>query len=243
MECEIRSYIGTRKQQEDAAACCETEQGLFCAVCDGVGSRKEGGSSSKLAVRRFTELFKKGFEGGFPAFITSAAEQTDREVFEAFGSSCGTTAVTVCIKGRELWWLSVGDSRLYILRSGRLKQITTDHDYSYVLDLRLKKGIIDRETYEAEKHKGGMLASFIGMGGIDIADVSVKPLTLEKGDMLLLATDGLYRALGDERTAEILNNNVNNVPAAADGLIEAVKACTGTIDNTTLAVISNIMEE
>ncbi|MBR1764666.1 MAG: serine/threonine-protein phosphatase [Ruminococcus sp.] len=242
MRCEIRSFIGTRSYQEDHAACCESENGLFCAVCDGIGSRKDGGASSRLAAERFTELYKQGFGGGFPAFITEAAERIDREVYESFGSGCGTTAVTVCVKGRELWWLSVGDSRLYILRGGRLKQMTTDHDYSYVLDLRLKKGIIDSRTYEAEKHKGGRLASFIGMGGIDIADVSMKPLTLEKNDMLLLCTDGLYKSIGDGRIAEIMIGN-NDPAAAADTLMAAVKGCSGAIDNTTLAVIGNIMEE
>ena len=242
MRCEIRSYIGTRSYQEDYALCCETENGLFCAVCDGIGSRKEGGASSKLAVERFTELFRQGFSGSFSAFITGAADKIDREVYGSFGSSCGTTAVTVCVKGDELWWLSVGDSRLYILRESRLKQITTDHDYSYVLDLRLKKGIIDREIYDAEKHKGGRLASFIGMGGIDIADVSMKPLRLEENDMLLLTTDGLYKSIGSQRIAEIMNEN-NDPAAAADSLMAAVKGCSGAIDNTTLAVIGKSLEE
>lgn len=242
MLCEIRSCIGTRPYQEDAADSCETENGLFCTVCDGIGSRRDGGASSRLAAGRFTELFKAGFEGGFPSFITDAAERIDREVYESFGSSCGTTAVAVCIKGQDLWWLSVGDSRLYIFREGRLKQITTDHDYSYVLDLRLKKGIIDRQTFEAEKHKGGRLASFIGMGGIDIADLSMKPLHLEPGDRLLLTTDGLYKSIGDERIAAIMREN-NEPAAAADSLMAAVKAHTGPTDNTTLAVIGQIREE
>ncbi len=236
MLCEIRSYIGTRSCQEDSAKSCETENGLFCAVCDGIGSRKDGGASSRLAADRFAELYSAGFRGSFPAFITAAAEKIDREVYESFGSGCGTTAVVACLHDRELWWLSVGDSRLYILRSGRLKQITTDHDYSYVLELRLRKGIIDRETYEAEKHKGGRLASFIGMGGIDIADVSMKPLMLEPGDRLLLTTDGLYKSVGDDRIAALMNEH-NDPAAAADSLMAAVKSCSGPIDNTTFAVI------
>ena len=236
MRCEIRSYIGTRKRQEDHAAVCETENGLFCAVCDGIGSRSDGAASSQLAASRFTELFRAGFEGSFPGFITEAAERIDREIYERFGSDSGTTAVTACIKDRELWWLSVGDSRLYILRSGRLRQITTDHDYAYVLGLRLKKGIIGRERYESEKHKGGRLASFIGMGGIDIADVSMKPLMLEENDRLLLTTDGLYKSVSDVQIALIMNGN-NDPASAADSLMEAVRACSGPIDNTTFAVI------
>lgn len=237
MDCEIRTYIGTRSYQEDSAAYCETEKGLFCVVCDGIGSRKDGGSSSKLTVERFVELFKAGFDLSFPEFITAAAEKTDREVYEKFGSGSGTTVTSVYIKDRLLWWFSVGDSRLYIKRAGRLRQITIDHDYSYVLEQRLKKGIIDRAAYEAEKPKGGRLASFIGMGGIDIVDVSMKPLELMEGDVLLLATDGLYKSIGDEKIEEILNENKTNAETA-DRLMAAVKKIDGAVDNTTIAVTS-----
>ena len=236
MDCEIRSYIGTRSCQEDSAAFCETENGLFCIVCDGIGSRREGGSSSKYAAESLTARFREGFKTDFPEFITAAAEKTDREIYEKFGSASGTTVVSVYIKDLSLYWLSVGDSRLYIKRAGRLKQITTDHDYAYVLKKRLELGIIDQKTYEAEKHKGGRLASFIGMGGIDIVDVSMKPVELCEGDVLLLATDGLYKSLGDEKIAEILNENKTSAETA-DRLIEAVKKIEGAVDNTTLAVI------
>ncbi len=236
MNCEIRSYIGTRSYQEDSAAKCETDKGLFCVVCDGIGSRKDGGASSKLAVDCFIEMFKAGFSESFPEYITKVAEKTDRKVYESYGSGCGTTVTAVCVKEKNLSWLSVGDSRLYILRNGRLRQITTDHDYAYVLRRRLEKGIIDQKTYDAEIHKGKHLASFIGMGGIDIVDVSMKPLGLNEGDMLLLSTDGLYKSLGDERIEKIMNEN-KTPTTAADTLISAVKSLGGNIDNTTLAVI------
>ena len=238
MGCEIRSYIGTRNRQEDSAGYAETEKGLFCAVCDGIGSRKDGAASSQLAVSRFLELYKEGFTGGFPSFITDAAEKIDRNVYENYGNACGTTAVVVYVNDNKLWWFSVGDSRLYIFRKGKLKQITKDHDYAYVLELRLKKNIIDKEGYEAEKHKGDRLASFIGMGGIDIADVSMEPLMLEKGDMLLLTSDGLYKSIGDERIAGILYANSGSAAEAADSLMTAVKGFDGAVDNTTFAVIN-----
>ena len=242
MLCEIRSFIGTRAHQEDAADFCETEQGLFAAVCDGVGSRADGGASSRLCVSRFIEAFRQGFTGSYPAFIVDAAERIDREIYEAFGDRCGTTAVTVYICGNALYWLSVGDSRLYIFRNGRLKQITTDHDYAYVIGLRLKKNLIDAATYQAEQPKGSRLASYFGMNGIDIADVSMQPLLLEQNDVLLLTTDGLYKKIGDDQIADILRTHP--LPdAAADCLIQAVRQSEGASDNTTVAVIGYDMEE
>lgn len=243
MRCEIRSLIGTRSVQEDAAMCCETDHGLFAVVCDGIGSRAEGGESARLSAARFAERFQSAFFGeNYPQFIVDTAEQIDREVSERFGSRGGTTAVTVYLDGNALYWLSVGDSRLYIFRNGRLKQITTDHDYAYVIGLRLKKNLIDEATYQAEKKKGGRLASYIGMCGIDIVDVSMHPLMLEQNDLLLLCTDGLYKSLGDIQISEILLRNP--LPeTAADALESAVLSYDGSTDNTTFAVICHSMEE
>ena len=142
MEYEIRSYIGTRKYQEDAADVCITEKGLFAVVCDGIGSRKSGGESSRLTVEYFTEHFRKDFSENFPQFISKAAQKIDEELNERYGSECGTTAVAVYIKENEVYWFSVGDSRLYMIRGGKMKQITTDHNYGYVLKLRRQKNII-----------------------------------------------------------------------------------------------------
>ena len=236
MRCEIRSFIGTRARQEDAAEKCETDRGLFVAVCDGIGSRPEGGASSSLAAGRFAELFKTEYTENYPAFIVDAANRIDDEVNRQYGDSCGTTAVTAYICGDELYWLSVGDSRLYILREGKLKQITTDHDYAYVLAVRLNKKLIDRAAYNAELPKGNRLASFIGMGGIDIVDVNTEPFRLTPDDRLLLATDGLYKSLGDASINEIMNR-YSDTSAAADALMSAVKSCDGHLDNTTFAVI------
>ena len=137
---EIRSYIGTRKVQEDAYGGCMTDNGMFVVVCDGIGGSAHGKESSQFTAERLTELFRTEYTGNFPHFILKAAESADTVINEKYGGRCGTTAVAVHICSGELNWFSVGDSRLYIMRNGRLKQITTDHNYGYVLELRKQKG-------------------------------------------------------------------------------------------------------
>ncbi len=236
MQCEIRSFIGTRSVQEDCADQCRTDCGLFVTVCDGIGSRSDGGASSRLAVQRFIERFS-GFDGSdFPKFIISAAEAVDAEVYKTYGNNCGTTAVCAFITGMSLYWLSIGDSRMYILRDNRLRQITTDHNYRYVLDLRLRKGIIDKETYNKELSRGECLASFIGMGGVDIVDVSMQPISLREGDKLLLATDGLYKSLTEGTVYDIISAD-DKPDIIADSLMKSVMECDFPLDNTTFALI------
>lgn len=236
MEYAIRSYIGTRKYQEDAAGACETEKGLFVIVCDGIGGRADGGASSEYTVKRLTDMFRNEFDDNFPSFITKAADMTDSEVFDAFGNNSGTTAVIIYICGGRLYWFSVGDSRIYIMRDDRIKQITADHTYRYVLELRKNKNIIDLETYERELPKGERLASFIGMGGVDIADVSLEPLHLKAGDRLLLTTDGLYKTLTENVIYGIISTN-KGAEEAADELMDAVKEIDASKDNTTFALV------
>ena len=123
-----------------------------------------------------------------------------------------------------------------LVRDNRLRQITTDHNYRYVLDLRLRKGIIDKETYNKELSRGECLASFIGMGGVDIADVSLEPLHLKAGDRLLLTTDGLYKTLTENVIYGIISTN-KGAEEAADELMDAVKEIDASKDNTTFALV------
>ncbi len=230
------SYIGTRQVQEDCAGCAETENGFLAVVCDGIGSRANGGESSRMAVRRFIEAFRSEYTEDFPQFITKAAERIDHEVFEAFGSHCGTTVVAAFVQDRYLYWLSVGDSRLYIVRDGRMRQITTDHNYGYVLELRKQKQLIDEATYQKEQKRSGQLASFIGMGGIDIVDVSMNPILLQNGDKLLLTTDGLYKPLAESKMCDIILS-ADTPQQGADALLSAVRHCEGSLDNTTFTLV------
>ncbi|SFC28436.1 PP2C family protein-serine/threonine phosphatase [Ruminococcus albus] len=237
MQCEIRSIIGTRKEQQDHAGCVRDEKGMLAVVCDGIGSRADGGASAKTAVDMYTDLFLKTDFGSFAEFIVSATEEINEVIRRDYGKDCGTTVVLAFVSGDSLQWLSVGDSRLYIKRGRKFRKITNDHNYKYILDVRMKKGLIDKETYDNEIERGEHLASFLGMGVIDIMDINVTPLTLEKGDMLLLMTDGIYKILSEETMNDILESN-DDINSVADELIRSVEQSGSTdIDNATFAVI------
>lgn len=237
MHCEIRSYIGTREYQEDSAGKCMTENGLFAVVCDGIGSRSRGGESSAAAVEMFIESFKKIDPDRFPSEMLKEAQRIDESIYSSFGRNSGTTTVMAFVRGTELYWLSVGDSRLYLIRGDRMKQITSDHNYRYILDRQRSSGAISEETYERELARGKELASFIGMGGFDLVDLSLEPLMLKNGDRLLLSTDGLYRSLTEEKIYDIISTE-GRADLAADRLMELVHACPPPLDNTTFALVS-----
>ena len=74
------------------------------------------------------------------------------------------------------------------------------------------------------------------MGCIDIVDVSLKPIFLKNGDIIILTTDGLYKPLAERKLCDIIVSG-DDPDKIADDLISAVKECGGSLDNTTFTLI------
>ena len=238
MKCEIRSIIGTRNEQQDHAGMLTDDKGLLAVVCDGIGSRVNGGLSAETAVKMYLDNYKNSHIDNFSEFIVNITDEINEAIRNNFGNGCGTTVVLAHIADNMLHWLSVGDSRLYIMRDNKLRQITKDHNYKYMLDKRLENGSIGIDFYESELEKGDHLASFLGMGPIDIMDINLKPFPLENGDKLLLSSDGIYKSLGYEGMLAVLKKN-SDTADIADELIYATEHCgKKNIDNSTFALIS-----
>lgn len=211
IECRVYSDIGGREEQQDCACVIAREQELFAAVCDGMGGLSGGRLASRTAIAWLQEQYlKKDREEAFPAFLERMLEETDSRVFfleDDYSRKlhAGTTLVAAGIRDGFLYWLSVGDSRLYIKRGRELVQVTRDHNYLLELNSWLVAGKITRAQYEQERRKGEALISYIGMGGIEVFDLGKTPLLLQKDDLLLLTTDGLWKALEEKTIFQVLD--------------------------------------
>ncbi|MCR5121840.1 MAG: protein phosphatase 2C domain-containing protein [Ruminococcus sp.] len=242
MEWVKRQFIGTRKTQQDSIEVGGTEKGLLIAVCDGMGSREKAAESSHYAAQTMVQGYLSLGPEDISEYLSEAAEQIDSDIYDQFGGDGGTTGVFIHLTGRELRWVSVGDSRLYIYRNNVLTPITHDHNYKYVLDNDLDEAA---NSFSAEKNQIESLVSYLGMGGLYLLDVSAGPLTLCENDVLLVTSDGLYKAIHDEGIHFVLSKHfaVNgvlcgNVSSAADDLINCVKVIDGRkVDNTSFVLI------
>ena len=238
----MKSVIGTRDEQQDCAFQRVDAEKVLAIVCDGMGGHESGGLASAITIEKFKELYEtKDPAESFPEFYLKAVDILDELVFhlknehgERLGA--GTTFVAAAIERDELSWLSVGDSRLYILRNDEFVQVTRDHNYFLRLEqMKLEKEINDNQ-YESEAVKGEALISFIGMGGIEVMDVNHSPFKLLANDTILLSTDGLYNALCDKEIMQCLC--VRNVEEALSTLINRVEAKAHPFqDNTTCIII------
>jgi len=149
----------------------------------------------------------------------------------------GTTLASVIIVDNKLYWASVGDSRIYLIRNNEMAQITVDHNYAVVLDQKVRQGRITKE--EAESHpKREALISFVGMGGVKHIDLNSKPFQLLNGDYIVICSDGLYRSLNNEEIKSIIISSQVNITGTANTLVNrAIRKQIKNQDNTTVVLV------
>ncbi|MCD8361601.1 MAG: protein phosphatase 2C domain-containing protein [Lachnospiraceae bacterium] len=208
----LRSDIGCREEQQDRAFFKALHEELFAVVCDGMGGTDCGALASETAICVAEKLFAQRIESGrteeVAAFLQNVLFETDDTVYDKLGrKDGGTTELAVLVQRDQLFWFSVGDSRLYIFRDGDMIQATRDHNYMLRLDEQMEKKEITEEFYRSEEERGEALISYMGMGGVTTFDLTHTPFELKAGDILLLCTDGLYKALPQEMIRYVLSTN------------------------------------
>ena len=182
-------------------------------------------------------------EFSVPDFLTAEAYKLNNMVAglkDEYGRplGSGTTMVAALFDEGRLHWLSVGDSRIYIIRGNEKVIVTRAHNYRLSLDTRLREGIISEEEYKAEEPRAAALISFIGIGELRLMDVNRTPFELQEDDMVLLCSDGLYNCLSDEEIMAVLCGNQRNLQEKGAELIREVNLKGKKYqDNTSLILI------
>lgn len=238
------SDIGKRESQQDSGYIAADDGNVIAVICDGMGGFEGGQRASRTAVDAFVEFYqcyaddKKNGSG----WMRQAARRIDEIVYDLRDENgkrlgAGTTLIGLWIVGNKLLWVSVGDSRVYLFRGDEMAQITCDHNYFMEIDRKRKEGSISEEEYKKESESGEALISFMGMGGLLMMDISEKPFELVSGDTIFACTDGVYRALSNDKLKELICEG-NSAGEKAQRIFDAVKcADIDDQDNFTGAVI------
>lgn len=242
----VFSVLGDREEQQDSVGFeLKADEGMV-VVCDGMGGHECGKLASTLAV----DLMLRTCDADYPckdvhAMLIDAVVRADARIAsmthkDGTRMTAGSTLVAVHIRGKELYWVSVGDSRIYLYRNGELVQATEDHIYRNLLDEKYREGEIEQEIYDTELERGEALISFLGVDGLPKIDSNDTPLLLQKEDLVLLMTDGLYKLVPDEEIGRILENFVNIDDALKALEMKVQKAAEKqkiSRDNMTLALL------
>ena len=126
---------------------------------------------------------------------------------------------------------------MFLLRGGRLRRLVPEHNYAAFLNQRLEKGEISQLFYDREIRRGRALTSYLGMNGIGLYEQNQQPMAIERGDVILLCSDGLMQALSTQTLEELLSQ-----PGTAQQLTKKLQTVllshSDTMqDNTTLVLI------
>lgn len=240
-------HIGSRKKQEDSFgfsppddAALVAHGGVVAALSDGMGGMERGGEAGAAAVKAFLEAYgRKRPDEPVPGALARSLGEANRAVCRVGAKAgapggVGATLAAAAVRGDELHWVSVGDSRVYLLRDGSLAPLTEDHVYARELDAACAAGRISRAEALGDKDRE-TLTSHLGLDPLPEVDSSRRPLVLLPGDRVLVCSDGLYRALSDEEMARALSGAA---PEACDRLVrEAVRKGIANQDNVTAMVM------
>ena len=207
-------------------------------VCDGMGGAKGGREASQGACNVIENFFQEQYAqcgaGQEEPFLKKALLYANRFVFQKAAheealAGMGTTAVCALVRSGNVYLCHAGDSRAYLIRDGKLTQLT--HDHSYVQEL-VDCGTITEE--EAEHHpQKNIITKALGV------DYRLEPeftaAKLKREDRLLLCTDGLTNMVPVEEMEELLaQGTFYDLP---DRLIEAANAHGGS-DNITALLLA-----
>jgi protein phosphatase len=208
------------------------------AVADGMGGAQAGEVASKLAAAALEETDPGSLHGA--ERLVSLIQEANRRVYEhaiadPSTSGMGTTITVALVEGSNVVFGHVGDSRAYLVRDGRLEQLTEDH--SLVNEL-LKTGKLSPQ--EAETHpQRSVITRAVGTD----PDVDVDTFTFEarEGDVFLLCSDGLTDMVSDDDILDTVEQHRGDLDRAMKSLISAANRGGGE-DNITVVAFSIVGE-
>jgi protein phosphatase len=202
-------------------------------VADGMGGQAAGDLASRLCVEAMVDTIEGAADRGCVKILAKAIRAANQAVVQRAGSDpllegMGTTLVAAAPENGFLYVANVGDSRLYVIDDDRIEQITHDHS---LVEQMVRAGKLRPD--QAKNHpKKNIITRAIGEDGnfqIDFFDVA-----LNRGDIVLLCSDGLTNMVEDEQIFKVVHS-CQTLPEAGQKLIDAANRAGGT-DNISVVL-------
>ena len=241
---------GNRQYQQDAVYISKSKilaankkTRVLGIVCDGMGGMADGGKASQTAIQMMVQGFaqiEKASSVDIPGFFHQGIQAVDKTIYnfpKENGKGSGTTMVAVIAEDNKLYWASVGDSRIYIIRGGSMKQVTRDHNYWLRLQEMVAAGQMSKEEAMGKRQKEALI-SFLGIGNVSLMDINTQPFEMQTGDTVMLCSDGITKTLPDEQIKKIITADIVSLEEKAKTLVRAaVTNNTHSQDNTSVAIL------
>jgi serine/threonine protein phosphatase PrpC len=234
------SRQGDRSGNEDRIGYSYSRDVLLMVAADGMGGHEKGEVAAEIAVTEVTRLFQQEARNklrrpsDFLVSVINAAHRAivSHAVAENLLESPRTTCVVCIVQDGKAWWAHAGDSRLYVLRGGRLAAATMDHSR---VQQMVDSGVITPEAAAVHPERNKIYSC---LGGVVPPVIAVSgEFPLHTGDTILLSTDGFWSQIPAALIATLLRKQ--DVVGLLPGLLtEAHKRAGGESDNLSVVAMT-----
>jgi protein phosphatase len=230
----VLTDCGIKRDSNEDTSGVSAEHGVY-VVCDGMGGAAAGEIASSLAVNEMLRLLgnldrKKPIEEAVVEAIRTANEAIySRAEEDPQLNGMGTTLVGLAIEGRRVLVFNVGDSRCYLLRNGKLAQISQDHS---LVEEQVRMGHLTQEEAQRSPIRNVITRA---LGTQPSVEPDLFPIEAEPGDIFLLCSDGLSGEVSDPQIEALLADEVPLTEVCAN-LVEAANLAGGN-DNITCLLV------
>jgi PPM family protein phosphatase len=223
----VSTHPGRRRRHNEDAYVIEPP--LF-AVADGMGGAKAGEVASGLAAAALKEGGSDGSSG--ERRVEELIREANRRVFrrateDRAASGMGTTMTVALVESDRIVFGHVGDSRAYLIRDGKIEQLTDDH--SLVAEL-VRSGRLTPEEAETHPQRSVITRAVGTEADVDVDTFAVEPAP---GDLFLICSDGLTDMVDDDAIIRAVEKHRDNLDEAAKALVGAANRLGGE-DNITV---------
>lgn len=204
-------------------------------VADGMGGHNGGDFASHFCVEMVRQMVEDSTETAVVPLLKEAIRTTNIRLREKAEerpelAGMGTTIVAATIIGDVLHVANVGDSRLYIHKGDKLRQITEDHS---LVEAMVRNGELNREEARIHPNKNIITRA---MGGHPEVEVDFFEVMLEKEEKILMCSDGLSNMVEDEEMEQVLTRYQDDLEGAAGELVRLANDYGGR-DNISVIII------
>lgn len=220
------TYTTHAEERESAAG------GRLLIVADGMGGHRGGATASRLAAETVKAQYLGADNDDIPTVLRDSLSRANARIYSEAQSNpdlrgMGTTTSVLAVRDGEGWLAHVGDSRIYMVRDGEIRQLTDDHS---LVATMVREGLLTSAEAETHPRRNVLQRS---MGVAEDVEIDVRgPIELRAGDVFILCSDGLHGVVKEDELREIAKMPIES--AADEYLRRALER--GAPDNVTVIV-------
>lgn len=228
------TIIGNEEIQEDYNTVVSKEYGTLAVLADGLGKNEAGRISSIIAVRTISDMFEsEGTKERIVYFLRKAFNSSNKEILKRVERDQGGASVLAAvISDNLLYYALVGEAMLCIFRNNELVRITEGHSMSEVAKKQFSQGRIERDK-ALQALKENRILYYMGQESFKNIEISDPPVKLEKNDIVVLMSRGIYENVRWVELEQILSQKNEKVDMMCEDIINSIQYnsdnCNGSI--------------